>query len=222
MFDYIKRQHGLSSSRYPKRRTQKLWFRLQPANCSLYIKCVKKERNWSLCWSASVFVSLTISHSSQTKTHQPNSTIAVSRKYEPETECGWDDAAFKAKTYFWISCGCVFSLYFAVSEAGQSIISAGAAAVSHLKRKSAQAQRPWSPVYSLPDEFHRPHGISARAISFWRVYSCFQYFSWAVVLLLCFPTWPPLWSALHSTCLQAAAPPHNPNSPVDSCASSLC
>lgn len=141
MFDYIKRQHGLSSSRYPKRRTQKSWFRLQPANCSLYIKCVNKERNWSLCWSASVFVSLTISHSSQTKTHQPNSTIAVSRKYEPETECGWDDAAFKAKTYFWISCGCVFSLFFAVSEAGQSIISAGAAAVSHLKRKSAQAQR---------------------------------------------------------------------------------
>ena len=94
----------------------------------------------------------------------------------------------KAETYCWISCGWVFSLYLAVSETGQSIISAGAAAVSQLKHKSAQAQRPWSPVYLLPDEFHRRQGISARAISFWRVYSCFQYFSWAVVLLLCFPT----------------------------------
>lgn len=76
--------------------------------------------------------------------------ITMSRKYEPEeAECGWEDAAFKAENGMGGNClifGFVVVLFFlctfAVSEAGRSFICAGAAAVSHLKSKSAQAQRP--------------------------------------------------------------------------------
>ena len=125
-------------------------------------------------------------------------------------------------SYFWICCSFVFSLYFCRF------------------RGRAKFYLCWSCCCFTPEEQISTGSkalisslLAARwfSSSTWYPYSSYQFlesaFLFLVFLLSCsFASllphlWPLLWSALHSTCLPAAAPPHNPNSPVDFCASSL-